>query len=94
MNTLHIKKNDLVVVIAGADKGKTGKVLVTLPEARRVVVEGVNVMKKAIRKSQDNPKGGIITKEFPIAAARVMLQEKFELRKKKRGVPVTNTAND
>ncbi len=94
MNTLHIKKNDLVVIISGADKGKAGKVLVTLPEARRVVVEGVNVMKKAIRKSQDNPKGGIISKEFPIAAARVMLQEKFELRKKKRGVPVTSAVND
>lgn len=94
MNTLHVKKNDLVVVLSGADKGKAGKVLVTLPERGRVVVEGVNVMKKAIRKSQDNPKGGIITKEFPIAAARVMLQEKFELRKKKRGVAVTSSVND
>jgi len=94
MNTLHIKKNDLVVVLSGADKGKAGKVLGTLPAARRVVVEGVNVMKKAIRKSQENPKGGIITKEFPIAAARVMLQEKFELRKKKRGVPVTSAPTD
>ena len=94
MNTLHIKKNDLVVVLSGEDKGKAGKVLVTLPETCRVVVEGVNLMKKAIRKSQDNPKGGIITKEFPIAAARVMQQEKFELRKKKRGVPVTSAAND
>ena len=94
MNTLHIKKNDLVVVLSGADKGKAGKVLVTLPATRRVVIVGINVMKKAIRKSQDNPKGGIITKEFPIAAARVMLQEKFELRKKKRGVPVASTAND
>ena len=94
MNTLHIKKNDLVVVLSGADKGKAGKVLVTLPATRRVVIEGINVMTKAIRKSQDNPKGGIITKEFPIAAARVMLQEKFELRKKKRGVPVASTAND
>ena len=94
MNTLHVKKNDLVVVLSGADKGKVGKVLVTLPERGRVVVEGVNEMKKAIRKSQDNPKGGIITKEFPIAAARVMLQEKFELRKKKRGVAVTSSVND
>jgi len=94
MNTLHIKKDDLVVVVSGEDKGKSGKVLVALPEKRRVVVEGVNLMKKAIRKSQDNPKGGIITKEFPIAAGKVMLQEKFELRKKKRGVPVTNAAND
>ena len=66
----------------------------TIPETGRVVVEGVNVMKKAIRKSQDNPKGGIITKEFPFAASKVMLQEKFELRKKKRGVPATTAAND
>ena len=94
MNTLHVKKNDLVVVLSGADKGKAGKVLVTLPSAGRVVVEGVNVMKKAIRKSQDNPKGGIITKEFPIASARVMLQEKFELRKKKRGVAAPTAVND
>ena len=94
MNTLHVKKNDLVVVRSGADKGKAGKVLVTLPDSGRVVVEGVNVMKKAIRKSQDNPKGGIISKEFPIAASRVMLQEKFELRKKKRGGAVTSAVND
>jgi len=51
-----------------------------------VLVEGVNVMSKAMRKSQDNPKGGVTTKEFPIALAKVMLQEKFEARKKKRGV--------
>ena len=94
MNTLHVKKNDLVVVRSGADKGKAGKVLVTLPDSGRVVVEGVNVMKKAIRKSQDNPKGGIISKEFPIAASRVMLQEKFELRKKKRGGVVPSAVND
>ena len=94
MNTLHVKKNDLVVVRSGADKGKAGKVLVTLPDSGRVVVEGVNVMKKAIRKSQDNPKGGIISKEFPIAASRVMLQEKFDLRKKKRGGAVTSAVND
>lgn len=54
------------------------------------MVEGVNIMNKSMRKSQDNPKGGIITKEFPIYAAKVMLQEKFEARKKKRGVVTTD----
>jgi large subunit ribosomal protein L24 len=88
MNTLHCKKDDIVVVLSGNDRGKAGKVLRVLPEKRRVVVEGVNVMNKAIRKTQDNPKGGITTKEFPIAASKVMLQEKFEARKKKRGVAV------
>jgi len=86
MNSLHVKKNDMVVVLTGEHKGKVGKVLVALPDRARVVVEGVNVMSKALRKSQDNPKGGITTKEFPIAASKVMLQEKFEARKKKRGV--------
>lgn len=86
MKRLHVKKNDMVVVLSGDDKGKVGKVLVALPAEGRVIVEGVNVMRKALRKSQDNPKGGIISKEFPIAASKVMLQEKYEARRKKRGV--------
>jgi large subunit ribosomal protein L24 len=85
MNRLHVKKNDLVVVLSGEDKGKVGKVLVAMPDKGRVVIEGVNVLSKALRKSQDNPKGGVITKEFPIAASKVMLQEKYEARRKKRG---------
>jgi large subunit ribosomal protein L24 len=83
MKNLHVKKNDMVVVLWGEEKGKIGKVLQMLPEKRRVLVEGVNIVHKALRKSQDNPKGGIITKEAPIAAARVMLQEKFDARRKK-----------
>jgi large subunit ribosomal protein L24 len=84
---MHVKKNDVVVVLSGEEKGKVGKVLHVYPEKNRVLVEGVNVMSKALRKSQDNPKGGVTTKEFPIFAAKVMLQDKFEARKKKRGVP-------
>ena len=83
---MHVKKNDMVVVLSGEEKGKVGKVLHVYPEKLRVLIEGVNVMSKAMRKSQDNPKGGVTTKEFPIALAKVMLQEKFEARKKKRGV--------
>ena len=86
---MHVKKNDMVVVISGEEKGKIGKVLHVYPEKVRVLVEGVNVMSKALRKSQDNPKGGVTTKEFPIAAAKVMLQDRFEARKKKRGVVAT-----
>jgi large subunit ribosomal protein L24 len=85
MKALHVKKNDVVVVLWGEEKGKVGKVLQTLTEKGRVLVEGVNIVHKALRKSQDNPKGGIITKEAPIAASKVMLQEKFEARRKKRG---------
>jgi len=90
MSTMHVKKNDMVVVLSGEHKGKVGKVLVAIPDRGRIVVEGVNIMNKSMRKSQDNPKGGIITKEFPIYAAKVMLQEKFEARKKKRGVVTTD----
>ena len=81
---LHVKRNDMVMVLAGEFKGRQGKVLAAIPDKGRVLVEGVNVVHKAIRKSQDNPKGGIITKEAPIAASKVMLLEKFEARRRKR----------
>ena len=83
MNTLHVKKNDLVVVLGGEDKGKIGKVLATYPEKGRVLVEGINVIHKALRKTQNNPKGGIITKEAPIHVSKVMKQERYEARRKK-----------
>ena len=86
MNRLHIKKGDIVVVLSGEERGKAGKVLAAYPAKGRVLVEGVNIIHKAVRKSQDNPKGGIATKEAPIPVAKVMLQERFEARKKKRGV--------
>lgn len=90
MAALHVKKNDMVVVISGVEKGKSGKVLATDPVKGRVLIEGVNMIHKAIRKSQEKPKGGIITKEGPIPASKVMLQTKFEARQKKRGgAPVT-----
>ena len=81
---LHVKRNDMVVVLAGEFKGRQGKVLAAFPDKGRVLVEGVNVVHKAMRKSQDNPKGGITTKEAPIAASKVMLLEKFEARRRKR----------
>ena len=81
---LHVKRNDMVMVLSGEFKGRQGKVLATLPDKGRVLVEGVNVVHKAMRKSQDNPKGGITTKEAPIAASKVMLLEKFEARRRKR----------
>lgn len=83
MNKIHVKKGDMVVVLSGEDKGKAGKVLQALPEKGRVLVEGVNIVSKALRRSQDRPKGGIIQREHPITAARVMLQERYEVRKKK-----------
>jgi len=72
------------VVISGEEKGKAGKVLAVMPDKGKVVVEGVNLIKKAVRKSQDNPKGGIITKEAPLWASKVMAQETYQARRKKR----------
>ncbi|MCC7299524.1 MAG: 50S ribosomal protein L24 [Verrucomicrobia bacterium] len=62
----HIKKGDLVKVLCGDDKGKTGKVLQVLPGAERALVEGLNFVKKHMRKTQDNPQGGVFDKEASI----------------------------
>jgi len=71
----HIKKGDIVTVIAGDDKGRTGKVLQVMPESGRALVEGVNLVKKHMRKTQDNPQGGIIEKEAPIAISNLKLSK-------------------
>jgi large subunit ribosomal protein L24 len=85
MRNLHVKRNDMVVVLWGEEKGKAGKVLATFPEKHRVLVEGVNMIRKTLRKTQQNPQGGIVTKEGPIAISKVMLQDRYEARRKKRG---------
>ena len=73
---LHIKKNDHIVVIAGKDKGKTGKVLKVYPAQNRVLVEHINLSKKAQRKTQENQQGGFIDIEMPIHRSNVMLVDK------------------
>ena len=70
---MQVKKGDTVKVIAGNDKGKEGVVKQALPEKQRVVVEGVNFIKKAMRPTQQNPQGGISTFEAPIHVSNVML---------------------
>ncbi|MBS4179662.1 50S ribosomal protein L24 [Lederbergia citrea] len=70
---MHVKKGDKVMVITGKDKGKTGTVLAAFPKKDRVLVEGVNVVKKHSKPSQDNPQGGIISKEAAIHVSNVML---------------------
>lgn len=68
-----IKRDSEVVVIFGEHKGKKGKVLKVLRDSQRVLVEGVNVRKKCLKKSQGNPKGGMIETEMPIHYSNVML---------------------
>ncbi len=76
----QLKKNDRVVVIAGAEKGKRGRVLQVLREEGRVIVEGINVRKKATRRSNADPRGGIKTRECPIHISNVMLEERYDAR--------------
>ncbi|TCD47771.1 50S ribosomal protein L24 [Chlorobium sp. N1] len=68
---LHVKKNDMVVVLSGNDRGKSGKVLRVYPVKNRVIVEGVNIRKRHMRPTQSNPQGSIIEREFPIHASNV-----------------------
>jgi large subunit ribosomal protein L24 len=68
----HIKSGDTVMVIAGADKGKTGRVLRVLTDKDRVVVEGINRVWKHVRPSQRHPQGGRIQKDAPIHMSNVM----------------------
>ena len=69
---MHVKTGDTVKVIAGKDKGKTGRVLKAYPKEQRVLVEGVNIVKKHTKPSQANPQGGIIQQEAPIHVSNVM----------------------
>jgi large subunit ribosomal protein L24 len=70
---MRIKKNDQVLVIAGNYKGKKGKVLKVFPEDERIIVEGVNFIKRHTRPSQQNQQGGIVEKEAPLHASNVMV---------------------
>lgn len=70
---LHVKKDDLVMIIAGKDKGKSGKVLRVMPSKGRVLIENLNLIKRHTRPSRSNNEGGIIEKEAPIALSNVQL---------------------
>ena len=76
MAKLHIKKGDTVSVLAGDDKGKTGRVLSIKAKENRAIVEGINMITKHAKPSMANQQGGIINKEAPIDASNVMYVHK------------------
>ena len=82
----QVKKNDEVVVIAGADKGKRGKVIAVLPKQQRLIVEGARMMKRHMRKSQQHPQGAIVEREGTLHLSNVMKAERFDARAARRGV--------
>ena len=79
--SFHVRKGDTVTVISGNHKGASGKVLAVLPKKAQVLVEGVRIIKKHTRKSQDNPDGAILEREGPIHVSNVRLVEKAEIKK-------------
>jgi len=70
---MKVAKNDTVLVMSGDDKGKTGRVLKVLPSQRRLLIEGVNFIKRHSKPTQSNPKGGIVQKEAPVNVSKVMV---------------------
>ncbi len=86
MTRFHVKKNDQVVVIAGADRGKRGKIITVLAKKQRVIVEGVHMIKRHMRKSQQHPQGAIVEREGSLHISNVMPAEIFDARAAKRGV--------
>ncbi len=74
----HVKKGDQVRVISGNHVGSAGKVLAVLPKKQQVLIEGVRLIKKHTKKSQDNPQGAIIQREGPIHISNVKLVEQSE----------------
>ena len=87
---MKIKKGDKVIVISGADKGKTGNVLATSPKTGKVVVEGVNVRTKHVKPSQINPDGGKEIKEHPIYASKVALVDPKTKKATRVGYQIVN----
>lgn len=77
----HLKRDDIVYVRSGEHKGKTGKVLRVNLETRTAVVEGVNHVKRHMRKTQDNPKGGIVEKEAPLPVSKLVRFEENRAKK-------------
>ena len=85
MKSFHVKKNDEVVVLAGADKGKRGRIITLLTKKSRVIVEGVAMIKRHTRKSQQHPQGAIVEREGSVHISNVMRATAFDARVAKRG---------
>ena len=81
MQTFHIKRGDPVVVISGAHKGKEGKVLEILGKSRRARVEGVAMIKRHLKKSQEHPHGTIAEREGSIHVSNLMLKARYDARR-------------
>jgi large subunit ribosomal protein L24 len=80
----HVKKGDEVQVISGNHRGARGKILQVLPKKQQVLIEGVRMIKKSVRKSQDNPNGAIVTREGPVHISNVKIVEASRPKRTKK----------
>jgi large subunit ribosomal protein L24 len=92
-NKLHVKKEDTVMVITGKDKGKKGRIIAAYPRQNRVLVEGVNMVKKHQKPTQQNPQGGILDQEAPIHVSNVMLLDPKSGKPTRVGYKVLENGN-
>jgi len=83
MQKFHVKKGDEVVVIAGSEKGKRGKIIEVKSKSQRVIVEGAKMLKKHTKRSQNNPQGSIVEREGSIHISNVMAVATFDGSKRR-----------
>jgi len=81
----HVKKGDEVVVLAGREKGKRGKIIAVMSAKQRVIIEGVQMIKRHTAKSQQHPQGAIVEREGSVHVSNVMAAASFDARATKRG---------
>ncbi|MGN6385408.1 MAG: 50S ribosomal protein L24 [Verrucomicrobiota bacterium] len=81
----HVKKGQEVVIIAGSERGKRGKIIEVIPGKNRVIVEGVKIIKKHTRRNQNNPEGAIIEREGTVHLSNVVSAEQYDARAGKSG---------
>jgi large subunit ribosomal protein L24 len=86
MTKFHVKKGDEVVVIAGTERGKRGKVISVITGKDRVIVEGIKMIKRHLRKSQQNPNGAIVEREGSIHISNVMRADNYDAAPKRKAV--------
>ena len=91
MQKFHIKRGDIVVVIAGAHRGKQGKVLEVLADKQRARVEGVALVKRHLKKSQEHPQGTIAEREGSVHVSNLMLLARWEQSKAAKKEPAAKT---
>lgn len=84
MRRFHVKRGDEVVIIAGTEKGKRGRIIRVLTEKQRVIVEGAKMIKRHMRKSQQYPQGKIVEREGSVHISNVMLASAYDARAARR----------